>query len=95
MPTYQIANVNVHDAEGFAEYGAQAGAMVERYGGRYLVRGGALQVLEGDWAPTRLVVIEWESPEHMRRWYESDEYRAIADIRQRCADTDLVLVEGL
>ena len=95
MPTYLIGNVTVEDAEGFAEYAAQAAPMVERYGGRYLSRGGAVEVLEGGWTPNRLVLIEWESVEHAKRWYESDEYKAIADIRRRCADTDLVLVEGL
>jgi uncharacterized protein (DUF1330 family) len=95
VPTYQIGNVTVHDAEGFKEYSEQASEMVKRYGGRYLARGGAIEVLEGDWTPNRLVVIEWPSTEHAKRWYESDEYKAIADIRQRCADTDLVLVEGL
>ena len=95
MPAYQIGNVTVHDAEGFGEYSTQASEMVQRYGGRYLARGGAVEVLEGGWTPNRLVLIEWESVEHAKRWYESDEYKAIADIRRRCADTDLVLVEGL
>ena len=95
MPAYQIGNVTVNDPEGFAEYSKQAAEMVARYGGRYLARGGEVEVLEGDWTPNRLVLIEWESREHAKRWYESDEYKAIADIRRRCADTDLVLVEGL
>ena len=95
MATYQIASVTVTDPEGFAEYSKQAGEMVTRYGGRYLARGGEIEVLEGDWTPNRLVVIEWESRDHAKRWYESDEYQAIADIRWRCADTDLVLVDGL
>ena len=95
MPTYQIANVTVTDPEGFAEYASKAGEMVERYGGKYRVRGGEIEVLEGNWTPTRLVVIEWESRDHAKRWYESDEYQAIADIRRRCAYTEFVLVEGL
>jgi uncharacterized protein (DUF1330 family) len=95
VPAYQIGNVTVTDPDGFAEYSRQAGEMVARYGGRYLARGGEVEVLEGDWRPNRLVVIEWESREHAKRWYESDEYKAIADIRRRCADTELVLVDGL
>ena len=95
MPTYLIGNVTVEDAEGFAEYAAQAAPMVERYGGRYLSRGGAVEVLEGEWQPNRLVLIEWDSLEAAKRWYESQEYKAIADIRRRCAETELVLVEGL
>ena len=95
MPAYQIGNVTVEDAEGFAEYSKQVPEMIERYGGRYLARGGAVEVLEGSWTPNRLVLIEWESVEQAKRWYESDEYKAVADIRRRCAETDLVLVEGL
>jgi uncharacterized protein (DUF1330 family) len=95
VPAYQIGNLTVEDPEGFAEYSTRASEMVERYGGRYLARGGAVEVLEGGWTPNRVVLIEWESVEHARRWYESDEYKAIADIRRRCAKTDLVLVEGL
>ena len=95
MPTYLIGSVTVEDPEGFAEYAAQAAEMVERYGGRYLARGGAVEVLEGEWTPNRLVLIEWDSLEAAKRWYESEEYKAIADIRRRCAETELVLVEGL
>ena len=95
MPAYQIANVTITDAEGFAEYAAQAAETVERYGGRYLSRGGAFEVLEGNWAPNRLVLIEWDSLEQAKRWYESDEYKPLGDMRRRCAETDLVFVEGL
>ena len=95
MSAYQIGNVTVEDAEGFAEYAAQVPEMIQRHGGRYLARGGAIHVLEGDWHPTRVVIVEWDSIEQAKRWYESDEYKAVSDLRRRSAKTDLVLVEGL
>ena len=95
MPTYLIGTVTVEDAEGFAEYSKRIPEMIERYGGTYRARGGTVEVLEGSWAPTRVVVVEFDSFEQAKLWYESEEYQALADIRRRCAETDLVLVEGL
>jgi uncharacterized protein (DUF1330 family) len=95
VPTYLVGNVSVEDAEGFAEYSKHVPEMIERYGGRYRARGGTVEVLEGSWAPKRLVLIEWDTLEQAKLWYESEEYQALADIRRRCAETDLVLVEGL
>ena len=95
MPAYLVGNVSVEDVEGFAEYSERVPETIERYGGTYRVRGGKFEVLEGSWAPTRLVVLEFDSFEQAKRWYESEEYQALVAIRQRCAATDLVLVEGL
>ena len=95
MPTYLIGTVTVEDAEGFAEYSKRVPEMIERYGGTYRARGGTVEVLEGSWAPKRVVLIEWDSLEQAKLWYESEEYQALADIRRRCAETDLVFVEGL
>jgi uncharacterized protein (DUF1330 family) len=69
-------------------------AAVQRAGGRYLVRGGPVDSLEGGWAPTRLVVIEFPTLEAARRWYESDDYRRLLAIRSRTARSRVVLVEG-
>jgi uncharacterized protein (DUF1330 family) len=95
VPAYVIGSVTIQDAEAFAEYASQVPAVIERYGGRYCARGGAVEVLEGSWSPPRLAVLEFDSVEQAKRWYESDEYQELAAIRQRSADTDLVLVEGL
>jgi len=86
--------VTVEDAEGFAEYSKRVPEVVERYGGTFRVRGGRVEVLEGSWAPKRLVLVEFDSFEQAKLWYECEEYQALADIRRRCAGTDLVLVEG-
>ena len=95
MPAYLLGTVSVEDAEGFAEYSKRVPETIERYGGTYRARGGTVEVLEGSWAPKRVVLIEWDSVEQAKLWYESEEYQALADIRRRCAATDLVLVEGL
>jgi uncharacterized protein (DUF1330 family) len=95
VPAYLIGNVTVEDTEGFAEYSKRVPEVIERYGGTYRARGGTIEVLEGSWAPKRVVLLEFDSIEQAKRWYECEEYQALADIRRRCAETDLVLVEGL
>ena len=95
MAAYMVAQVlSVTDPVGFREYGARVTATVERYGGRFLVRRGDIQALEGDWG-ARMVIIEFESVARAREWYESEEYRPLIELRQRTADTMLSIVEGV
>src|SRR5438105_12876241 len=94
MPAYVIANVDVHDPQAYEEYRRHVPETLERYGGRFLVRGGEIEQLEGSWEPNRLVVLEFESVEAAKRWYDSDEYQAIIGLRRRTSTGDLVLVEG-
>ena|SRR5437588_3995927 len=94
MPAYVIANVEVTDPEAYEEYRRHVPGTLELYGGRFLVRGGEVEQLEGSWEPHRLVVLEFESVEAARRWYGSPEYQAIIGLRQRTSNGDLVLVEG-
>lgn len=95
MPAYVIANVHVHDHEGYERYRDAAPATIAAYGGRYLVRGGDAESLEGGWQPRRLVILEFPSIDSARAWYESDEYRAIVGGRLANASSELMLVEGL
>lgn len=94
MAAYVIANVDVQDAALFEEYRTQVPETIARHGGKYLVRGGPHQTLEGAWRPSRLVVLEFPSLEQARRWYDSEDYRAPKALRMKCALTDVVLVEG-
>jgi len=94
MLAYFIVDVDVTDAAGFEEYRKQVPATVERYGGRFLVRGGQTETLEGDWQPKRVVVLEFPSVEQARRWYDSPEYRDPKALRFKTAKTKLILVEG-
>ncbi len=94
MAGYIIAEVEVTDPETYATYRAQTPAVIERYGGRFIVRGGAAEVLEGDRQPGRLVVIEFPDVAAAKRFYELPDYQAIIGIRQRAAISRLLLVEG-
>jgi uncharacterized protein (DUF1330 family) len=94
MPAYVIADINVQDAATYRDYVALVPGTLEPFGGRFLVRGGAHETLEGDWTPNRLIIVEFPSADHARRWHESDAYVAAMAIRQRSSTGSLVLVEG-
>ena len=94
MAGYVIANVVWKDSESLAVYKRLMPSSVKKYGGKFLVRGGATEVLEGEWSPA-LVVIEFPTVELARQWYNSEEYRPALEIRQRAADNELLIVEGL
>jgi uncharacterized protein (DUF1330 family) len=94
MPGYVIAEVTVTDPQGFEKYREMVPATIARYGGRFVVRGGKLETLEGDWKPKRLVVIEFESAARAKQWWASEEYREPKALRERTARTNLIIVEG-
>jgi uncharacterized protein (DUF1330 family) len=94
MAAYVIANVDVKDPAGYEEYRKLVPATIEKYGGKYLVRGGAFEKLEGEWQPKRLVVLEFGSLDQARRWYMSEEYRPAKALRKKSAASDLIVVEG-
>ncbi|HSB67846.1 MAG TPA: DUF1330 domain-containing protein [Candidatus Methylomirabilis sp.] len=95
MAAYIIVDVDVKNAAGFDAYRQAVPATIAQYGGRYLVRGGRHETLEGTWHPTRLVVLEFPSLEAAKGWYESDQYQKIKPLRLQHASGDMVLVEGL
>jgi uncharacterized protein (DUF1330 family) len=95
MPAYVISEVDLLDSEQADAYRALAQDSIVRYGGRYLVRGAALDVLEGAAASGRLVIVEFPSAEQARRWYASPEYAAALKIRQHALRRRLILVEGV
>ena len=94
MKGYIIAEVDVHDPEQYEGYKALVPGSLEPYGGRFVVRGGDPEALEGDWQPQRIVVLEFDSPEQARAWYDSEEYREAKAIRQAASRGTLLLVEG-
>ena len=95
MAAYLIADVEVLDPSGFAEYQQRVPATITQYGGRYLVRGGAPETLEGAWSPKRCVVLEFPSMAQLRIWYASPEYLPLIAIRQRTTRSKLVATEGI
>lgn len=95
MPAYMIANVmEARDRDALAEYRRRNTDAVAAHGGRFLVRGGEQQVMEGDWPGVRLVVIEFDDMDAARAWWESDEYAPLKALRRDASDTNIVLVEG-
>ncbi len=95
MTAYIIADINVTDAVGYAPYREAAQKSIAAHGGRYVARGGAVEVLEGKWDPARLVIIEFASIDAARKWYHSPEYQQALKIRQACSSGNVVLTEGL
>jgi uncharacterized protein (DUF1330 family) len=95
MPAYVIAAVNVTNPEAYAEYAKLAPPAIQQHGGRYLARGGKLEVLEGAWPHARTVVVEFATLEQAMNWYRSVEYQAARSKRLGAADFNMVIVEGL
>jgi uncharacterized protein (DUF1330 family) len=95
MAVYCIADLEVTDPQGIEEYRKAVPATIAKYGGKYLARGGACSKLEGHWEPKRLVILEFPSLEHAKRWYDSEDYRALKALRMKTAKTNLVLIEGV
>jgi uncharacterized protein (DUF1330 family) len=95
MAAYVIAHVEITDQQGFEEYRRLVPAVISAYGGRYLVRGGALERLEGDDILKRLVVLEFPDMASAKAFYQSPEYRPLIAMRQRTARSTLFAVEGV
>jgi len=95
VAAYVIVEIDILDPERYEEYKKLAGATVEKYGGKYIVRGGKTEVLEGDWQPKRIVVLEFESMQRAKDWLKCEEYREPRKMRHRTAKTNMILVEGV
>jgi uncharacterized protein (DUF1330 family) len=95
MPAYVIVETNITDPEQYEHYKAASPGAVADGGGRFLVRGGELAVLEGDWSPSRLVLVEFPDLETAKRWYESESYREAKRLREGAAQLRMVAVAGL
>ncbi|UCH89277.1 MAG: DUF1330 domain-containing protein [Thermoplasmata archaeon] len=95
MAAYMIANVEINDAEQIKEYMKATPEVVKKYSGRFLVRGGEFWVAEGDWIPSRLVILEFASYEKAKEFWHSEEYRPLKALRQCSAKTDMIFVDGI
>lgn len=95
MAAYVIAEIDVTDPKGYEEYRKLGPPAVAAYGGKFVARGGKTEVLEGGWAPKRLVVLEFESVERAKEWWASNEYSAAKQVRQKTAVTNMIVVEGV
>ena len=95
MPAYVIVETEVTDPEQYEQYKAASPAAIAAGGGRFLVRGGELAVLEGDWQPPRIVLLEFEDLAAAKRWYESEAYQAAKKLRAGAARFRAIAVQGV
>lgn len=95
MKAYVVGDVHVQNPERYAEYRAQVLATIEKYGGRFLVRGGDVRVIEGDWKPNRIVVIEFPDMAALDAWYKSNEYAPLIKLRKSASEGSLLAVQGV
>ena len=95
MAALLIADIDITDPAAYEDYKRQVAPLIARFGGRYLARGGKHEVLEGDWEPHRLVVLEFPDMASLKAWYDSPEYAPIKQIRENSAKGRLIALEGL
>ena len=95
MPAYLVVDIEVTNPQQFEQYKKLAPAAIAKYGGRYLIRGGAYETLEGDWKPQRLTIVEFESTEKAKAFYDSPEYQTAIKARTGAATMKMLLVQGI
>lgn len=94
MPAYIIVEIEVKNAAEYEEYKRLAHPTLALFDGKYIVRGGSTEILEGEWKPNRIVILEFPTMEKARAWWSSEEYSPAKAIRHRTADSKMILVEG-
>lgn len=93
---YIVAEVKAHDADAMARYRLFSQAAVEQYGGRFIVRGGAAEILEGKWSPPqRMVIVEFDSVDQAKHFYDSPEYLAARKVREDAAEMNMLVISGV
>ena len=95
MPAYMVVQATVTKPEQFAEYAQRMPALVEKHGGRYRVRGGEVEILEGEWGYQTLIISEWSSMDAVRTFWHSDEYAELKKSREGALDVTVLLADGL
>jgi len=96
MSAYLIADISrVLDEQEYSRYKHQVSPGLLAAGGRYLVRGGAIDVLEGDWRPNRLILVRFDSARAARSWWASKEYAPLRQLRQSATQSHMIIVDGL
>lgn len=95
MSAYIVVQVDVHDPTRYEDYKKLVSPSLEKYGGRFIVRGGRTETLEGNWTPKRFVIVEFPSVEQAKAWWSSREYADAKTLRQATASTQMIVAEGL
>ncbi len=95
MPAYVIAEVDVTDPKAYEEYRKLVAPTIAQYGGRFLVRAGRVESMEGGWQPPRFVIVEFPSLQRAREWYRSPEYAPALALRLKASRSRLIIAEGV
>ena len=95
MTAYVISDVETRDPEAMARYRTLAAESIARHGGRYVVRGGPIESLEGGWSPEAIVIVAFDTADQARAWYASPEYAEALKLRRTALARRLILVEGV
>ena len=95
MPAYIVSDLTVRDPKEIEIYRTRAAASIAAHGGRYVARGGKIEVLEGDWEPRSIIIVEFPDIEQARAWYRSPEYALALEVRDEALSRNLILVEGV
>ena len=95
MPAYVVVDLEVIDSEQFERYKQLVPATIEKYGGRYMARGGKVETLEGSWEPRRFVLLEFPSVDRAKAWFDSMEYAEPKALRRSCTRSRIIVVEGI
>ncbi len=95
MTAFVIIDIEVHDPAGYEEYKKLSPAAIALYGGKYIARGGKTETLEGDWSPSRLVILQFETSEQAKAWLNSPEYSEIKKMRHATTRSNMIVTEGL
>ena len=95
MAAFLISDVSIRDADAFQTYRTRAADSIARHGGRYFVRGGDVDPLEGTWSPRTIIIVEFASMEQARAWYRSPEYASALAVRDKALSRSLVLIDGV
>ncbi len=95
MSAYIVVQVSVNDPDRYEDYKTMVPPTLQKYGGKFLVRGGTVENLEGSWSPNRFVIIEFPSSKQAKAWWNSVQYEPAKKLRQATADTEMILVEGV
>ncbi|MEO8209946.1 MAG: DUF1330 domain-containing protein [bacterium] len=94
MSAYIIVEIKIHNHEEYENYKKLTPATLKAYDGKFIVRGGESEILEGDWTPGRIVILEFSDMQQAKKWWSSEEYAPAKKIRQNCSYTKMILVEG-
>lgn len=95
MPAYVIVNIEVNDPQQYEVYKSMAPASIEAFGGKYIVRGGPIDILEGRWTPRRVVILEFPDKRTALNWWNSSEYADAKAMRNSCTYSEMIVVEGI